>query len=116
MKCGGTLEERARRLWATRGKRRDEIDRSLLVGSQTSAAKQDEDKRIAETEAKIYRLTELISEQRQDTLENVQRKQARTGQEREEEEDAADQDEAEDDDDDVSVSVRCSGAVGRLID
>ena len=102
MKCGGTLEERAKRLWATRGKRRDEIDPSLLASIATSNQKNEEEKEVAAIEAKIYKLTELLSEQRHDTQENVQRKQARTGQEREDEEDEAlDNEEDEDEDDEI---------------
>ena len=44
-------------------------------------------KEIAELEAKIYRLSEIIGPNRNATIENVQRKQARTGEEREEDED-----------------------------
>jgi splicing factor 3A subunit 3 len=102
MKCGGTLEERARRLWATRGKRRDEIDATLLSTALSGVHKQEDEKRTRELafmEARIYRLTELLTEQRQDTLENVQRKQARTGQEREEEDEAGEENDNDDDDD-----------------
>lgn len=102
MKCGGTLEERAKRLWAARGKRPDEIEESLLVKKEMLNQKSEEEKEIAALEANIYKLTELLSEIRHDTQENVQRKQARTGQEREEEDDEAlDNEEEEDEDDEV---------------
>ena len=51
-------------------------------------------------EAQVYRFTELLSEQRAATKENVTRKQARTGEERDESDEegaAADSDEDEDD-------------------
>lgn len=44
-------------------------------------------KEIAKIEAKIYRLTEILGPNRNATIENVQRKQARTGEERELDED-----------------------------
>jgi len=43
---------------------------------------------IAQLEARAYRLAELLSEQRAATRDNVQRKQARTGGERDEDDDA----------------------------
>ncbi len=46
-------------------------------------------KEIAKIEAKVYRFSEILSEQRTNTVENVQRKQARTGDERDEEDDDA---------------------------
>ncbi len=44
-------------------------------------------KEIARIEAKVYRFSEILSEQRTSSVENVQRKQARTGDERDEEDD-----------------------------
>jgi len=44
-------------------------------------------KEIAMFEARVYRLSELLSEQRAATRDNVQRKQARTGGERDEDDD-----------------------------
>jgi hypothetical protein len=34
MKCGGTLQQRAERLWAVRGVPKDQIDSSLLARPQ----------------------------------------------------------------------------------
>jgi len=45
-------------------------------------------KEIAELEARVYHLSELLSEQRAATRDNVQRKQARTDGERDEDDDA----------------------------
>ena len=109
LKCGGTLQERANRLWSTKGKSLSQIDPSLKTnphpvknGHQKSSDESVRQKDLAAVEAKIYKLSELLSEQRHDTLENVQRKQARTGQEREEEEtEVADEDEEEEDEDEV---------------
>lgn len=36
LKCGGTLEERARRLWATKGKSLEELPADLFVTKQRS--------------------------------------------------------------------------------
>ena len=57
---------------------------------------------MALLEAQVYRLAELLSEQRTATRENVQRKQAQTGEEREEDEEEnypAESDSSDDDDD-----------------
>jgi len=55
-------------------------------------------------EARVYRLSEMLSEQRAATRDNVQRKQARTGGERDEDDDAmaeptSDDSDVEDDND-----------------
>lgn len=55
-------------------------------------------KEIANLEAQVYHLVELLSEQRNATRDNVQRKQARTGEEREESDDENASDDDSDDD------------------
>lgn len=81
MKCGGTLEERAQRLFST--KSMQEIDESLLVKNKSgknvsnAAKEQARQREVASIEARIYYLSELLKEQRSATKENVQRKQAR---------------------------------------
>ena len=113
MKCGGTLEDRAKRLFSTKNKSVDELDPSLftkdpkakrgkfvqrkkrflstlffVVVFSKDVARQ---KEIAAIEAQIYRLVELLNEQRAATLDNVRRKQAKAGEDLEEEDvDAAD--------------------------
>ena len=102
LKCGGTLEDRANRLFATKGKKLSEIDPSMFAknkggskggsgggaggsaGSDKEAAKQRE---VAMLEAQVYRFSELLSEVRLATRENVERKQARTEMERDDSED-----------------------------
>ncbi|ERE85636.1 type II inositol-1,4,5-trisphosphate 5-phosphatase-like protein [Cricetulus griseus] len=89
LKCGGTLEERAQRLFSTKGKSLESLDTSLFAKNPKSkGTKRDTErnKDIAFLEAQIYEYVEILGEQRQLTHENVQRKQARTGEEREEEE------------------------------
>lgn len=89
LKCGGTLEERAQRLFSTKGKSLEALDTSLFAKNPKSkGTKRDTErnKDIAFLEAQIYEYVEILGEQRHLTHENVQRKQARTGEEREEEE------------------------------
>jgi splicing factor 3A subunit 3 len=53
-------------------------------------------------ESKIYRLSEIVGQQRNATIENVQRKQARTTEEREEDEDEiVNDDDSENEDEEV---------------
>lgn len=63
---------------------------------------------IAELEAWAYKLIELLGEQRAATRDNVQRKQARTGEERGADSDAEDNqsEESDDDDDDVPYNPK----------
>nr|CAG4647766.1 EOG090X03G1 [Moina brachiata] len=112
LKCGGTLEDRAKRLISVKGVPTDKIDPSLVAkGTNRGGANGNKDaeknKKIALLEAQIYKLIEILSEQRASTKENVERKQARTDGEREEEEEevveVADED---DDDDDVPYNPK----------
>ncbi|CAD6991069.1 splicing factor 3A subunit 3 [Ceratitis capitata] len=101
LKCGGTLEERAQRLFSTKGKKT--LDPSLIAKKPASknANVQSRDnerhKEIAQLEALLYKYADLLSEQRAATKENVQRKQARTGGER----DDSDAEASESDNDDL---------------
>ncbi len=66
----------------------------------------------------MARLAELLAEVRNDTVENVERKQARTDQEREESEGEMSEEEQEDDEDDdipYNPKVRTDGLINRLI-
>ncbi|XP_053207953.1 splicing factor 3A subunit 3-like [Panonychus citri] len=95
LKCGGTLEERANRLWSTKGKTMDELDPNLFAkgkpGKVRKNVEMEKRKGIAFLEAQIYNFSEILSEQRHATKENVQRKQARTVGERE----ASDEDDSD---------------------
>nr|CAG4640728.1 EOG090X03G1 [Eulimnadia texana] len=114
LKCGGTLEERAQRLFSTKGKELKDLDPSLFAkksaGKNGPGNGKNDDQRSKETallEAQIYRLVEILSEQRAATKENVERKQARTGEEREEEEeDVPEPVEEEEEDDDVPYNPK----------
>lgn len=104
LKCGGTLEERAQRLFYTKGKRLDELDPSVFARSKPGKAgksrEAEKNKELALLEAQVYRLTEILGEQRAATRENVQRKQARAqGEEEDEEEASASESEDEEDED-----------------
>lgn len=62
---------------------------------------------IALLEGQIYRFSEILSEQRASTRDNVQRKQARTGEEREEsDEEQFTDEESEEDDDDIPYNPK----------
>jgi len=86
LKCGGTIESRAERLFSTKGKTLAEIDPKLFIKRKKGDDK-DQKKKIGEIEAQIYRLIEILGEQREMTRDNVERKQARTEDERIEDED-----------------------------
>ena len=61
LKCGGTLEERAQRLFSTKGLQLNEINPSLLAKGQGKGKDQEKNKeaekhkRIALLEAQIYK-------------------------------------------------------------
>lgn len=108
IKCGGTLEERAQRLFSTKGKRT--IDPTLMAkkdAGRQSARDAARNHEIATLEAQLYRYAELVTEQRTATKENVQRKQARTEGEREDSDAEASESDGEDDDaDDVPYNPK----------
>lgn len=106
LKCGGTLEERAQRLFSTKGMK--QIDQTLLskksaLGKNASrmSKEQERQKEIALIEAQIYHLSEYLKEQRLATKENVQRKQARGDGERNDSDVEASDSESEEEEDDA---------------
>eukprot|EP00911_Craspedida_sp_UC1_P002314 UC1_evm1s1745 len=106
LKCGGTLEQRAQRLFSTKGKRLEELDKRLFakkrrrggsgggggggeIGSSTGTAAVEEGvtarggratgfKAIAALEARVRCYGSLLSAVQSESRENVERKQART--------------------------------------
>ncbi|KAK7503215.1 hypothetical protein BaRGS_00005480 [Batillaria attramentaria] len=75
LKCGGTLEERAQRLFNTKGKKLEELDPALFAKAKPGKAgktgrESEKQKEIALFEAQVYRMAELLSEQRAATREN----------------------------------------------
>ncbi|XP_020360902.1 splicing factor 3A subunit 3 isoform X1 [Oncorhynchus kisutch] len=105
LKCGGTLEERAQRLFSTKGKSLESLDPSLFAKNPKSKGPKkdtERNKEVAFLESQVYEYVEILGEQRQLTHENVQRKQARTGEEREEEEEEQlSESESEDEDNEI---------------
>lgn len=103
LKCGGTLEERAQRLFYTKGKKVSELPVHLFTklkpGKVGKTRESERSKETAALEAQAYRLVEILSEQRQATKDNVQRKQARTEGEREDSDAEVSDDESEEDED-----------------
>ena len=95
LKCGGTLQvipqkrnflflpfehqERAERLFETKGKNLSELPKDMFAKQKPGKGKNEKTeklKEIARMEAQIYRFAELLKEIRDDTVENVERKQA----------------------------------------
>lgn len=90
LKCGGTLEQRAQRLFSIKGLPREKWDKAIvakgLKKEETPDAKlengnannghiqKDEKKSLAEIEARILVLAKLLSTVREATKENVERK------------------------------------------
>ena len=115
LKCGGTLEERASRLFSTKGKNLNELDPSLFAknpnkgtkGSVGKSREAEKQKEIASMEAQIYRFSEILSEVRSATRDNVERKQARTELERDDSADELSDDEGNDaEDDDIPYNPK----------
>lgn len=110
LKCGGTLEERAQRLFSTKGKK--SLDPNMLAkskpGKNVRSKDSERQKDIAFLEAQVYKLADIVSDQRSATKENVQRKQARTGEERGESdaEASSSASEAEEEDDGVPYNPK----------
>merc|ERR1719341_1508922 len=86
MKCGGTLQQRAERLYMTKGRDVSELPAALFTKTKAKGgpAVNTKQREIAGMELQVYRLAELVAEVRPETVENVERKQARTEGEREE--------------------------------
>ena len=115
LKCGGTLEERASRLFSTKGKGLSELDPNLFAKNPNKATKNDfgkskeaeKRKEIASMEAQVYRFSEILSEVRAATRENVERKQARTELERDDSGDELSDQEADaGEDDDIPYNPK----------
>ncbi|KFD56556.1 hypothetical protein M514_02660 [Trichuris suis] len=105
MKCGGTAEERAKRLFLTKGRKLSELDPSLFVKVKANAVElekkeRERNKEIASLEAQLFYLAEQVHDLRVATIENVERKQARIYGEFEEDEETG-VPEAEEEDDDA---------------
>ncbi|CAJ0917299.1 unnamed protein product, partial [Mesorhabditis belari] len=84
LKCGGTLKERADRLYATKNKQLVEHDDSSVKKDNNKESLRN--KQLATLEMQVLCLMGLLQEERDATKENVERKQARGGAEESEEE------------------------------
>ena len=109
LKCGGTLNERAQRLFSIRGKPLEQLDPSLYARHKSTEGRDSSKKQmqVAFLEAQVYRYSELLSEQRSATKDNVERRLARTVEELEGEEgeDEAEEVALSDDSDDDQDTV-----------
>lgn len=103
LKCGGSVHQRAERLFSTKGKTPAEFDPALFakVDKKKQIGLSNDSFKIASLEARIYKLAELLEKQREDTKENVQRKQARNQSEREDDDDDGTDSESDDDDNNI---------------
>jgi len=111
LKCGGTLEQRAERLFMTKGVDVNGLPAHIFAKAKpgTKAGKPDNarHKELAGSEAQIVKMAELIGDVRNDTVENVERKQARTEGERQESDgEMSEEEENEDDDDDIPYNPK----------
>lgn len=90
LKCGGTLRERANRLWSVKGKNKKIPD--TIKANEVSID-------VTLLEQKLIMFADLFYDHRKATIENVQRRQARTAEEREDESDDASDVDIDDDED-----------------
>ncbi|CAD6192239.1 unnamed protein product [Caenorhabditis auriculariae] len=87
LKCGGTLKERAERLFATKGHKLSDMEKAAMASSDSELEKQRQrNLQLAQIEAHIQAMANVLTEERAATRENVERKQARAAGEVEEEE------------------------------
>ncbi|XGW08369.1 hypothetical protein V3C99_011023, partial [Haemonchus contortus] len=78
LKCGGTLKERAERLYASKGLRAGDLGRDALAKKTDEAKEHARTVALAKLEGHIKCMGNLLMEERDATRENVERKQART--------------------------------------
>ena len=82
LKCGGTVEQRAARLFSVQGKSRDEIDPSLFASKTKKpdgASSQDMMKAIARLEFTVtYMCTNILEKEWRATVEKLEKRQAQT--------------------------------------
>jgi splicing factor 3A subunit 3 len=96
LKCGGTLKDRAERLWSTRGKKPEEIPQKLKAKSSSSAPRaggesegvngsnyDDSRKQVAWVETKIINICELLSDIVTATRRHAEKQQSRSLEEKE---------------------------------
>ncbi|PAV83074.1 hypothetical protein WR25_02602 [Diploscapter pachys] len=100
LKCGGTIKERAERLFATKGHKLSQLEKNAMASKTDDAQKQKlKDVKLVCLEGEIRCMTELLANEREATKENVERKQARAVGEEEDEEEEPIIEEYEEEDD-----------------
>lgn len=111
LKCGGTLEERAQRLFSTKGQ--TALDKSLVAkkgANKAKASTQQRQKDIAAIEAQVYRFANMVTTERAASSENVTRRSARAAGERRddsaEDSEGHSNDDLDSDDDDVPYNPK----------
>ncbi|EGD72174.1 splicing factor 3a [Salpingoeca rosetta] len=136
LKCGGTLQQRAQRLFSTKGVPREKWSKAILAkgakrnanGASANAngstgnnaggvvSVVDEKKEVASVEARILVMAKLLSQVRRATKENVERKMARSAGEVGDEEDLPEIDDEfesdEEEDEDMKVGKRNALVLG----
>lgn len=115
LKCGGTLEQRAARFFACKGKLASELDASFFAKSKGKKKKdkdgesseKDTNKMTELNEVKVTKLCEMLGDQLDATKANIEKKQSRTFKELQEELDAMEteiiDDEPESEDEDAPI-------------
>ncbi|KAF1585573.1 UNVERIFIED_CONTAM: Splicing factor 3A subunit 3, partial [Eudyptes robustus] len=100
LKCGGTPKERAIRLFSVKSLSPEELEKEKPKKSAEQLKEERRVQYLAKTEFELKKLAELLSDERQATKENVERKQARIVGEEEEVDDQEEDvpDDVEDDD------------------
>lgn len=87
LKCGGTQQQRAERLWLTRGKKLEQLDKKLFAkdvlpvaaGGDADAVRSNAAAREAALlEAKVVKVLELLGAVLADTISRTEKKQAQT--------------------------------------
>lgn len=91
-KAGGSLDQRAERLFAVKGKLASEIDPSFYAGakkgrkdSKKPLSREDATKDVKLMEVKVTKLCEMLGDQLDQTKSNIEKKQSRTFEELQEE-------------------------------
>lgn len=92
LKAGGSLEQRAQRLFSVKGKTASEVDPSFFAGKKKKRGnkdngkpKEDTDRQTKLVEVKITKLCEMLGDQLDQTSSNIEKKQSRTYEEMQEE-------------------------------
>ncbi|VDN59138.1 unnamed protein product [Dracunculus medinensis] len=107
LKCGGTLQERAERLFATKGHKLSDLEIGALAKKKDADLK--EQKKLRETarlEAHIQKLSSFLNDERDATKENIERKQARGAAENLDDEQDISEGSDEDEDDSIPYNPK----------